>query len=81
MRLHTQRKANPNTPKTAQPPYNDNSTCGLAAYNVPDANAPTPMPTSSAINMVPKAVAAFPSGAKSTVHAKMVGMLIPTDNP
>ena len=39
------------------------------------------MPTSSAISIVLNDVAAFPSGARSTVHAKMAGMLMPMDNP
>ena len=74
-------KVNPTRPHHAHPRYNVNKTEGSEAYHEPLAKAPTPMPTSNAISMVPRAVAAFPSGAKSTVQAKIAGMLMPTDMP
>ena len=71
--------ANPSTPKPAHIPYSSSKIAGSEANHDPETYAPKPIPTSNDINMVLNAVADFPSGAKSMVHAKIAGMLMPMD--
>ena len=70
-----------NPPKAAHVEYTMGNQLGSLANNDPETNAPNPIPTSRDISMVPKPIAIFPSGDRSAVQAKIVGILIPTDKP